>query len=94
MLYLKASSDIEVLSEYKGQKGVFVKTFAFNDQRNKNGWRVTWDSVKAHIATFEENQRPGIEFTKCDGTICDLDHTDGATFAQSVKVQELSGSQQ
>jgi hypothetical protein len=88
MLYLKASSDIEILDQYRGEKGVFIKTFAFNDQRNKNGWRVTWDSIKAYIATFEENQRPGIEFVKCDGTICDLDHTDGATFAQSLKVQE------
>jgi hypothetical protein len=31
---------------------------------------------------------PGIEYEKCDGSICDLDHTDGATYEQSIKAQE------
>jgi len=58
MLYLKASSEIEILDEFDGEKGVFLKTFAFNDKRNKNGWRAPWDSVKRNIPTFQDNAHP------------------------------------
>ncbi len=77
MLYLKASTGIEILDEFKGEQGKFIKTFAFNTKRNKNGWRVIWDSIKKRISDFLD--KPGIKFVKCEGTICDLDHTEGAT---------------
>ena len=86
MLYLQASESIEILDEFKGEKGRFLKTFAFNTQRNNNGWRVTWDSIKRNISDFKD--KPGIEFVKCDGTVCDLDHTEGATYEQSLQIQE------
>lgn len=85
-MYLKASAGIQVLDEYNGRKGQFVKTFALNDKRNKNGWRVTWDSIKKYISDFID--KPGIEFTKCENSICDLDHTDAATYQKSLEVQE------
>lgn len=91
MLYLKAQALIaaETFDEYEGQKGQFIKTFALNDKRNKNGWRVTWASIKKDIPTFlADGGRPGIEFVKCEKEVCDLDHTEGATFEQSLEVQE------
>lgn len=88
-LYLKASSEIELLEEYNGEKGRFVKTFAINDKRNKNGWRSPWESTKRNIHTFlDDGGRPGIEYVSCDGTVCDLDHTDGSTKEISIEVQE------
>jgi hypothetical protein len=88
MLYLKAAEIVETMPEYNGIKGMFIKTFALSDKRNKNGWRVTWDSIKRRIATFVINKRPGIEYVKCEEGECDLDHTDGATKEQAVKTQE------
>ena len=88
-LYFKASSEIELLDEYFGKKGRFVKTFAINDKRNKNGWRATWEGIKKNIHTFlDDGGRPGIEYVACDGTVCDLDHTDGTTKEISIDVQE------
>ena len=83
---LKASTDIEALEEWKGESGDYAKTFALNDKRNKNGWRVTWDSIPENIPTFIG--KPGIEFVKCEENECDLDHTDAETYEQSLKVQE------
>ncbi len=86
MLYLQASESIEILDEFKGEKGRFLKTFAFNTQRNNNGWRVTWDSIKRNIGDFKD--KPGIEFVKCEDSVCDLYHTEGATYEQSLQIQE------
>lgn len=89
MLYLKASSEIELLEEYSGKQGRFVKTFGLNDKRNKNGWRATWEGIKKNIHTFlDDGGRPGIEYVACDGTVCDLDHTDGTTKEISIDIQE------
>ena len=88
-LYLKASSEIELLDEWDGRKGRFVKTFGINDKRNKNGWRATWEGIKKNMHTFlDDGGRPGIEYVSCDGTVCDLDHTDGTTKQISIDVQE------
>lgn len=86
MLYLKAAEIVGTYEEWEGRKGKFIKTFALNDKRNKNGWRVTWASIKKHIASFLG--QPGIEYVKCEGSVCDLDHTEGTTFEQSLAVQE------
>ena len=86
MLYLKASSQIQVLNEYDGQPGLYLKTFALNTKRNKNGWRVTWDSIKKNIGDFIG--MPGILYNKCIGTVCDLDHTEGTTYEASVEAQK------
>ena len=57
-----------------------------NDQRNKNEWRATWESIKENSKDFIG--KPGIEYTKCVDGECDLDHTDATTYAQNLKVQE------
>lgn len=85
-VYFKASEDIEVLTEYEGQTGLFFKTFAINDKRNKNGWKALWEGIKKNIHTFRE--RPGIEFMKCTADGCDLDHTEAQTKELSLEVQE------
>ena len=86
MLYLKARAGITTLTSWKNRKGSYAKVFLLNDQRNKNGWRVTWESIKKNASDFIG--RPGIEYVKCEGTVCDLDHTDGTTYEQNLKVQE------
>jgi len=85
-VYFKASSHIEVLDEYEGESGQFLKTFAINDKRNKNGWRAVWSGVRKNIETFKG--KPGIEFVKCDEDGCDLDHTEAQTEEMSLQVQE------
>ena len=85
-VYFKASSHIEILDEYEGQSGQFLKTFAINDKRNKNGWRAVWEGIRKNIETFKG--KPGIEFVKCDEDGCDLDHTEAQTEEMSLKVQE------
>ena len=87
MLYLKASSKIQILDSWKGRKGRFLKVFGINDQRNKNGWRVTCESIKRH-AKDDIIDKPGIEYLKCEGTVCDLDHTDATTYKKNLEVQE------
>ena len=86
MLYLKAGTGIKPLKEWKDSKGNFAKIFLINDQRNKNEWRATWESIKKNAQDFIG--KPGIEYTKCVDGECDLDHTDASTYAQNLKVQE------
>ena len=85
-VYFKASSHIEVLDEFEGESGQFLKTFAINDKRNKNGWRAVWEGIRKNIETFKG--KPGIEFVKCDEDGCDLDHTEAQTEEMSLQVQE------
>lgn len=75
------------LTEWKGRKGKFVRTFGFNDERNNNEWRSPWKATKLHIATALG--RPGIEFTKCDEDGCSLDHFDDAeSFEENIEKQK------
>ena len=86
MLYLKAREGIEKLEEWKGRKGKFVKVFLISDQRNKNGWRVTWESILKEVYDFR--QKPGIEYIKCVEDECDLDHTEASTYEDNIEIQE------
>lgn len=87
MLYLTAKeARVEFLTEYDGRTGKFAKIFGISDKRNKNGWRVTWASIKKHVGSFIG--QPGIVFEKCEAAICDLDHTDGKTYEDNLKAQE------
>lgn len=85
-VYFKASSEIETLDEYNGQKGQFLRVFAINDKRNKNGWKALWRGTRKNLHTFKG--KPGIEFMKCDDDGCDLDHTEAQTKEMSLEVQE------
>ena len=42
----------ELLDNYKGRKGYFLKKFLINDKFNLNDWRVTWDGMKLDIRSF------------------------------------------
>ena len=48
-----ATFDIEILSEYKGAKGFYIKTFLLDDTKNLRKWRVNDDAaVKRIIPTY------------------------------------------
>jgi len=79
---LVALSKGELLDNYKGRSGKFIKGFLLNDKRNKNGWRVTWDSILTHAPDFINH--PGTYFVK-DG---EQDHPDGATYKDNMRNQE------
>ena len=87
MLYLKAStSEFIQMESWKEKAGSYAKIFLMNDQRNNNGWRVTWESIKKNAKDFIG--KPGIEYLKCVDGECDLDHTDAVSYEQNLKVQE------
>lgn len=85
-VYFKAQEEITPIDEFEGEQGMFLKTFAINDKRNKNGWKALWQGIKDKISTFKG--RPGIEFIKCTTDGCDLDHTEAQTKELSLEVQE------
>lgn len=87
-MYLSAKeiSKTSLLTEWKGRKGRFVRTFAIDTTRNKNQWRVTWDSIVKNIETAKG--MPGIEFMKCELDECDLDHVEAESFESLVEKQK------
>ena len=87
MIQLIAKSGFELLENYHDKQGRFLKTFALNDKRNNNQWRVTWDSIKRNIHTFLNN-KPGISYTACKDNVCDLDHIEGLTKQHQLEIQE------
>ena len=50
-MYLKGAQidPHNVLTEWKGREGKFVRTFGINDTRNNNEWRSTWKGVLDNI---------------------------------------------
>ena len=60
--------------------------FLVNDQRNKNGWRLTWESILKNAKSFITF--PGIVFYKCDEDGCRLDHTGGRNYKEMLNVQK------
>lgn len=87
-MYLSAREipKTSLLTEWKGRKGRFVRTFAIDTTRNKNKWRVTWDSIVKNIETAIG--MPGIEFMKCEQDECDLDHVEAESFESLVEKQK------
>lgn len=79
---LTAISHEALLDNYKGRSGKFIKNFLLNDKRNKNGWRVTWDSILENASDFINH--PGIYYQ----TVTGPDHTDGVTYKDNMKNQE------
>ena len=73
-----------ILSASDGK--TYLRTFLINDERNNNGWRVSWGSIKKHAKSFIG--RPGIEFKKCTKQGCMLDHTEGKSFQDSLHKQK------
>jgi len=87
-MYLSAKEipKTSILTEWKGRKGRFVRTFGIDTTRNKNKWRVTWDSIVKNIETAIGY--PGIEFMKCEDNECDLDHVEAETFKGLIEKQK------
>lgn len=80
---LTAVTKFEVKDQYKGRKGRFIKNFLLNDQRNKNGWRTTWESIKTYYEDFLN--KPGTYFEReADSP----DHPDGETYKKMMSNQE------
>jgi len=43
---------IEVLDNYKGRKGFFIKKFLIGEEFNMNRWRTTWDAIQKDVWDF------------------------------------------
>lgn len=72
----------ELLNNYKGRDGKFIKGFLLNDTRNKNGWRVTWESILQYASDFINH--PGIYYTPSG----EPDHTGGGSYKENMSNQE------
>lgn len=74
-LLTKKKKPYEVLSDYKGQEGFFMKAFFIDDTFNSNDWRVTQEAINRDMKTAIEHRFPGGKtspFILRD----DLDHPD------------------
>jgi len=45
-------TDFDVMDNWKGRSGKFIKGFLLNDKRNKNGWMVPWNVIKKYASDF------------------------------------------
>jgi hypothetical protein len=72
----------ELLDNYAGRTGKFIKGFLLNDKRNKNGWMVPWDVIKKYASDFVNH--PGI-YMNLGG---EPDHTGGGTYRENMANQE------
>lgn len=44
--YIAASNKLQIIENFKGKTGFFIKSFFISDKINGNDWRVTWDAIK------------------------------------------------
>jgi len=72
----------EILDNFEGRTGKFIKGFILNEKRNKNGWQVDWDVIKKYAADWINH--PGIYYV----TGGEPDHTDGETYRDNMRNQE------
>jgi len=72
----------EILDNFEGRRGKFIKGFLLNDKRNKNGWMVPWDVIKKYAADWINH--PGIYYLPGG----EPDHTDGETYRENMANQE------
>jgi len=68
--YIAQSNRLQLLENFKGKEGFFIKVFFINDKINGNDWRVTWDAIKQDISDVV-----GLPIV----TLGDLDHPSAAT---------------
>jgi len=87
-LYLKGAQidPHNLLTEWKGREGKFVRTFGINDTRNNNEWRSTWQGILDNID--KSIGRPGIEFEKCDEAGCGLNHVEAESLEENYEKQK------
>lgn len=72
----------DILDNYAGRDGKFIKGFLLNEKRNKNGWQVDWDVIKKYASDFINH--PGIYMVTPQGP----DHTSGETYRENMANQE------
>lgn len=76
-------TSFDILDNYQGREGKFIKGFLLNTKRNKNGWMVSWDSILKMASDFINH--PGIYY---EVNPDDPDHTDGTTYRENMSNQE------
>jgi len=76
-------TSFDILDNYQGREGKFIKGFLLNTKRNKNGWMVSWDSILKMASDFVNH--PGIYYEISEG---EPDHTDGGTYRENMANQE------
>jgi len=76
-----AATEFEVLDEFEGEKGFFIKSFLINNKLNLNDWEVTEEANRLDGPEFKG--MPGIEFFNKGRR----DHTVGSTYAEALKLQ-------
>lgn len=87
-MYLAAAeiTTDNILTEWNGTKGKFLKTFGMNNKRNKNEWRAPWSGIVENAKTAIG--MPGIAYEKCVEGKCGLDHVEADTFEETVEKQK------
>lgn len=73
----------DVLDNFEGREGKFIKGFLVNTKRNKNGWKVSWESILKYASDFINH--PGIYYEAAPD---EPDHTEGKTYKQNMANQE------
>jgi len=77
-----AATKFEVLDEFEGEQGTFIKSFLISNKLNLNDWEVTAEANREDGQDFIG--KPGIEFFK-EGR---RDHTVGNTYNNALNLQE------
>jgi len=87
-MYLKGAQidPKNILTEWNGREGKFVRTFGINDTRNNNEWRSTWQGILDNIK--KSLGRPGIEFEKCTEAGCGLEHVEAESLEENYQKQK------
>lgn len=76
-----AATEFEVLDEFEGEKGFFIKSFLINNKLNLNDWEVTEEANRLDGPEFKG--MPGIEFFNKGRR----DHTVGSTYTEALRLQ-------
>jgi hypothetical protein len=76
-----AATEFEVLDEFEGEQGTFIKSFLINNKLNLNDWEVTEEANRLDGPEFKG--MPGIEFFNKGRR----DHTVGDTYAEALRLQ-------
>lgn len=76
-----AATEFEVLDEFEGEQGTFIKSFLINNKLNLNDWEVTEEANRLDGPDFKG--MPGIEFFNKGRR----DHTVGNSYTQALHLQ-------
>ena len=76
-----AATEFEVLDEFEGESGFFIKSFLINNKLNLNDWEVTEEANRLDGPEFKG--MPGIEFFNKGRR----DHTVGSTYTEALRLQ-------